>query len=222
VFFCRTEAERNGWRGDFLELDADGGEGGLLQAIDHVELSQPFDYFDEAALFYHSVLGLRPHQSEDIAAPDGLLRSRSVSDATGRLRLALTIPRLGGGASSRLAEIQHVAFATVDALAAARHVRDRGVPLLAVPDNYYEDLAARADLSADMLEALRDLGVLNDAEPSGELLHFFTETIGDRLFFEVIERRGAYGGYGAANSAVRLAAHLQRAGDGDNDRLAAR
>ena len=222
VFFCRTEAERNGWRGDFLELDAERGDGGLLQAIDHVELSQPFDYFDEAALFYRSVLGLQPHRSEDIAGPDGLLRSRSLSDPTGRLRLALTIPRLGGGAPSRLAELQHVAFASEDALTAARHMRDSGVPLLAIPDNYYEDLAARTDLDAEMLEALRDLGVLYDAEPEGELLHFFTETIGDRLFFEVVERRGAYDGYGVANSAVRLAAQLRPNREGDRVRVAAR
>ena len=31
---------------------------GVLRAIDHLALSQPFDYFDEAALFYRSVLGL--------------------------------------------------------------------------------------------------------------------------------------------------------------------
>jgi 4-hydroxyphenylpyruvate dioxygenase len=115
-----------------------------------------------------------------------------------------------------------VAFASEDALAASRHMRDRGVPLLAIPDNYYEDLAARTELSGDMLEVLRDLGVLYDAEPAGELLHFFTETIGNHLFFQVIERRRAYDGYGVANSAVPLAAQVQRAGDSDGVRLAAR
>ncbi len=43
-------------------------------------------------------------------------------------------------------------------------------------------------------------------ERGGELLHFFTPVIGGRVFFEVLERRGGYDGYGASNSAVRLAA----------------
>ena len=58
---------------------------------------------------------------------------------------------------------------------------------------------------------MRELGVLYDADGGGELLHFFTQMIGDRLFLEVVERRGSYDGYGAANSPVRLAAqHRER------------
>ena len=113
-------------------------------------------------------------------------------------------------ASHRLAELQHVAFASHDALAAAARMRDQGVPLLAIPDNYYDDLAARTELGDDTLETLREFGVLYDAGPSGEFLHFFTEMVGGRLFFEVVERRGAYDGYGAANSPVRLSAQLYR------------
>jgi 4-hydroxyphenylpyruvate dioxygenase len=178
-----------------------------LESIDHVVLSQPFDYFDEAALFYRSILGLQPHDSQDLAGPDGLLRSRSVSDPTGRVRLALTVPRLGGE-HGPLAELQHVAFASHDAIALARRMREQGVPLLAIPDNYYDDLAARTELDEKTIERLRELDVLYEDSPTGELLHFFTETIGDRLFFEVVERRGAYDGYGALNSPVRLSAQL--------------
>lgn len=206
VFFCRTDAGPDGWLGDFVELERDGGPGGC--AIDHVVLSQPFDYFDEAALFYRSVLGLEPHASEDVAGPDGLLRSRSVSDRSGRLRLVLNVPRLGGGEHPRLAELQHVAFASSDALGAARRMRERGVPLLDIPDNYYDDLAARTTLEDETIGRLRELGVLYDAGTGGELLHFFTEMVGERLFFEVVERRGAYDGYGSVNSPVRLSAQL--------------
>ncbi len=53
---------------------------------------------------------------------------------------------------------------------------------------------------------MRSLGVLYDAGERGELLHFYTATAGEQLFFEVLERRGGYDGYGAANSPVRLAA----------------
>ncbi len=209
VLFCRTEAGSDGWLGDFVELEPENPGDGALEAIDHVALSQPFDYFDEAALFYRSVLGLRTHESQDLAAPDGLLRSRAISDSSGRLRLAVTVPRLASGANGRLGELQHVAFATGDALGAARTMRERGLPLLPVPDNYYDDLAARTQLDDPLLEMLRELGVLYDADPSGELLHWFTEMVGDRLFFEVVERRGGYGGFGAANSPVRLSVQLR-------------
>jgi 4-hydroxyphenylpyruvate dioxygenase len=211
VFFCHTDAGRDGWLGDFMELEPDHCGNTELRGIDHVVLSQPLDYFDEAALFYRSVLGLQPGDSQDLAGPDGLLRSRAVSDPSGRLRLALTVPRLASGEYGRLGELQHVAFASDDALGAAQAMRARGVPLLAIPDNYYDDLAARTDLADDLLEELRGLGVLYDADASGELLHFFTEMVGDRLFFEVVERRGGYDGYGAANSPVRLSAQLRPA-----------
>ena len=209
IFFCHTDRGTRGWLGDFVALEPEHGDADL-ESIDHVVLSQPFDYFDEAALFYRSILGLQPHDSQDLAGPDGLLRSRSVSDPTGRVRLALTVPRLGGE-HGPLAELQHVAFATHDAIAVARRMREQGVPLLAIPGNYYDDLAARTDLDEDTIEALRELNVLYEGSPAGEFLHFFTETVGDRLFFEVVERRGAYDGYGALNSPVRLSAQLHQA-----------
>ena len=209
VLFCRSGAGGDGWLGDFVELEPKDLGDADIHGIDHIALSQPFDYFDEAALFYSSVLGLRTHGSQDLAAPDGLLRSRAIRDPSGRLRLAVTVPRLGSGAHGRLGELQHVAFATDDALEAARKMRERGLPLLPVPDNYYDDLAARTELDDPMLETLRELAVLYDADAAGEFLHWFTEMVGDRLFFEVVERRGAYGGFGAANSPVRLAVQLR-------------
>jgi 4-hydroxyphenylpyruvate dioxygenase len=192
-----------GWEHDFITV-AEPSPTPL--AIDHVALSQPFDFFDEAVLFYRSVLGLRPHESQELASPDGLIRSRAVSDDERRVRLALNVPLIAGGG----AELQHLAFACDDVLAAARRCRDAGAPLLAISDNYYDDLAARTDLTSERIEQLRELGVLYDRDAHGELLHFFTEVLGDRLFLEVLERVGGYDGYGAANSPVRLAATRPR------------
>ncbi len=46
---------------------------------------------------------------------------------------------------------------------------------------------------------MRGLGILYDAPPGGgELLHFYTAPAGPGLFFEVVERRGGYDGYGVA------------------------
>jgi 4-hydroxyphenylpyruvate dioxygenase len=43
-------------------------------------------------------------------------------------------------------------------------------------------------------------------------LHAYTETLDRRFFLELVERRGGYDGYGAANAAVRLAAHARQRG----------
>ena len=45
------------------------------------------------------------------------------------------------------AGLQHIAFASADVLATARGLRERGVAPLAIPANYYDDLAARCATS---------------------------------------------------------------------------
>jgi 3-dehydroshikimate dehydratase len=204
VFFCRTDSgDAASWLRDFEPVaPANGHAGGALRAIDHVALSQPFHYFDEAVLFYRSVLGLEPRESLELAAPDGLVRSRAVATADGAVRLALNVPLTGGGSGGA----QHVAFASGDVLGVARAMRERGVPPLEIPGNYYDDLVARTDLDPELVATMRALGVLYDRDEHGELLHLHTPVLGGRLSFEVVERRGGYDGYGAANSPVRMAA----------------
>jgi 4-hydroxyphenylpyruvate dioxygenase len=207
IFFCRTdEREPASWLLDFDALAPTGRPApGGIERIDHVALAQPSDYFDEAVLFYRSVLALEPRESLELAAPDGLIRSRAVTNADGSVRLALNVPLLAGD-PPHPAGLQHVALACDDVLAAARGMRERGVTALAIPANYYDDLAARSDLEPDLIDAMRDLGVLYDRDAGGEFLHFYTPIVGGRLFFEVVERRAGYAGYGAANSPVRMAA----------------
>jgi 4-hydroxyphenylpyruvate dioxygenase len=187
--------------------------------VDHVALSQPFDYFDEAALFYRSLLGMCPQGSQEVASPYGLVRSRAVRSPGGGIRLVLNVPLLGGGRLTETAAYQHVAFACPDIFAAARAVRSMGIPALPVPGNYYDDLAARFELDAALIAQLRELGVLYDRDShGGEFLHFYTGMLGRRLFCEVVQRSGGYDGYGAPNTPVRMAAQLHQATMGDLQR----
>jgi 4-hydroxyphenylpyruvate dioxygenase len=220
VFFCHTDASAAsaaaGWLGDFLPLPRPQRPGPpLLTGVDHVALSQPFSGFDEATLFYQSLFGMRPQGSEEIASPYGLVRSRAMRASSGGVRLVLNVPLLGGGRLAETAASQHVAFGCADIFAAARAIRSAGTPTLAVPGNYYEDLAARLGLDAALVSALREHGVLYDRdERGGEFFHFYTVTLGRRLFFEIVQRRGGYDGYGAPNTAVRMAAQLRYAAAG--------
>ncbi|WP_329072353.1 bifunctional sugar phosphate isomerase/epimerase/4-hydroxyphenylpyruvate dioxygenase family protein [Streptomyces sp. NBC_01429] len=217
LFFCGTAADGTtggatggtaGWRGDFPAVPGPGdtgitgtGEPTGLTRIDHVALPQPWHQFDEASLFYRSVLGLEPDESLDLADPFGLVRSRAVSNADGSLRIALNV---APGPGERSARPQHIALATDDIVATARRLRERGAGLLRVPGNYYDDLEARYTWAPGRLAALREYGILYDRDADGEFHHCYTATVG-RVFFEIVQRTGGYRGYGARNAPVRLA-----------------
>lgn len=195
------------WTDDFVPVDggtpAGGPPGrGPVTRVDHLALTQPWHQFDEASLFHRGVLGLSGQESVDVADPYGLHRSRAVTNADGSVRIALGV---GPAPTDDGARVQHIALATDDVAEAARRFRAAGGRLLPIPDNYYEDLAARHDLDTADLAVLRDLGILYDRDERGEFRHCYTETIG-RVFFELVQRDGGYRGYGARNAPVRLAA----------------
>ncbi|WP_410638828.1 TIM barrel protein [Amycolatopsis sp. lyj-346] len=203
VFLCGDD-----WRDDFVPTGETAGGTGVF-GIDHVALTQPFDHFEEAALFYRSVFGLTPSPVTEFAAPFGLVRSRAVVAGEVRLTLEAAVVRRGEWAPA-VPEPQHVAFACTDALAAAAAMRAAGAPLLDIPGNYYDDLEARLDLPPALLAALRERSVLYDRDAQGEFLHFYTALAGARVFFEVVQRIGGYRGFGVANAPVRMAAHRAR------------
>ena len=177
-------------------------------AVDHVGLTQPFDSFDEAALFYHAVLGLELEAVTEVAAPYGLVRTRAVTDADRRVRLALSVSALRrGGWTPGVPEPQYVAFATDDLVATAQWLRTAGAPVLALPANYADDLEARFDLPAELIAAVREHGLMYEEDAAGGYLHLATEVLGGRVFFEVVQRIGGYDGYGTADAPVRMAAH---------------
>ncbi|MFL6119836.1 TIM barrel protein, partial [Actinophytocola sp.] len=210
VFFCHTGDERNDWLADFTRTGARPGE--LLTAVDHVSLTEPFDDFDQSTLFYRTVLGLRAQTATEFAAPFGLIRSRAATDPRHRVRITLNaaVYRRGSWAPA-VPEPQHIAFRTDDAIAAAKAMRALGAPLLPIPGNYYDDLDARLELPPRLLADLRANSVMYDRDEHGEYLHFCTDMLGSRVFFEVVQRVGGYHGYGDAGATpVRMTAHRQR------------
>jgi 4-hydroxyphenylpyruvate dioxygenase len=139
----------------------------------------------------------------EVPGPKGLIRSQSMHTTDGAVRLLLNVaPHVLDGADMP----QHVAFACSDVIGLARAARERGAQFLPVSDNYYDYLAGRFGLDDATVAELRDLGLLYDRDVfGGELVHFYTRTIGT-VFFEFVQRRGGYDGYGIDNAPVRLAA----------------
>jgi 4-hydroxyphenylpyruvate dioxygenase len=149
----------------------------------------------------------------DVADPDGLVRSQAVQ--AGALRVTLNGaqgPRTLAGrflTQSFGAPIQHIAFATDDIIATADRLAALGFQALPIGANYYDDLAARLDLPAERIAALQARNLLYDRDETGtggEFLQLYSRPFGDGMFFEIVERRGTYAGYGAANAPFRLAA----------------
>ncbi|WP_370617657.1 TIM barrel protein [Mumia qirimensis] len=211
MFFCDSTGEES-WLADFEPNGGSPAPAVRLRAIDHVTLTESIDDFDHTALFYRSVLGLVADRSTEVTAPFGLVRSWSASDPSRRLRLGLsTAPLRRGDWAPMVSSPQHIAFATDDALDCATALRASNVPILEMPDNYYDDLAARADLPAELLEKMREHSVLYDRDEGGAFLHFFTEMIGTRVFFEIVQRIGDYAALGGATStSLRVTAHHRR------------
>ncbi|KOX09998.1 bifunctional sugar phosphate isomerase/epimerase/4-hydroxyphenylpyruvate dioxygenase family protein [Nocardiopsis sp. NRRL B-16309] len=215
IFFCAQDPdERQDWLSDFTVPVAGGDDAArvALGGIDHVGLFQPFDHFDEASLFYRSVLGLEPDDGIELAAPDGMVRSRAMSRDGAAPRIALNASLLGRGPYEDVrGGPQHVAFACDDVFAVARAMRTHGFEPLRIPDNYYADLACRTDLEPLAVERMREYGILYDRVGEGEFRHFYTPMLDGRLFLEVVQRTGGYAGYGSANSPFRMAAQRAEA-----------
>ncbi|MET0713362.1 MAG: sugar phosphate isomerase/epimerase and 4-hydroxyphenylpyruvate domain-containing protein, partial [Mycetocola sp.] len=213
MFFGRVDPSGTpGWVKEFTN-SSPPSSGPLVSGVDHVNLAQSWRHFDAAVLFCTSVLALEPQPSLDVAAPTGLVRSQVMRSKDGAARLVLNLAPSDTAEQTVLP--QHVAFSSTDALAVARRARERGLAFLPIGNNYYDDLHARYNLDATFLEELRDLQLMYDRDENGEFLHFYTEPL-DSVFFEVVERRHGYDGFGAANAPVRLAAqHTQRLDGGE-------
>ncbi|MGX5358155.1 bifunctional sugar phosphate isomerase/epimerase/4-hydroxyphenylpyruvate dioxygenase family protein [Kocuria sp. KH4] len=211
IFFCRRPDHGvPPWLGEF-GADEELDPASLVTGVDHINMAQPWQHYDEAVLFYTSVLALAAQPAQEVPGPSGLVRSQVMrsSDAAVRLPLNVAPAAAKQGSFVGAAYPEHVALACTDVVAAARRARRRGLELLPVPQNYYEDLTARLDLDEEFVASLQELDLLYDRDAEGEFLHFYTGTLGT-VFFEVVERRGGYAGFGAPNAPVRLAAQYRR------------
>jgi 4-hydroxyphenylpyruvate dioxygenase len=198
-----------------LPLGRTAGEAGLV-VIDHVAQTMNYEEMLTWILFYTSIFRTRKLPMVDVADPGGLVRSQVIESDDGTLRLTLN------GAQSRktlaghfIAEsfgssIQHLAFRTGDIFATADTMRERGFRALEISPNYYDDLEARFSLEASLTDRLRAGHILYDRDEAGEYFQFYSTNYGEGFFFEVVERRCGYRGYGAANAPFRIAAQKRQ------------
>jgi 4-hydroxyphenylpyruvate dioxygenase len=200
------------WEIEFRPTPRGGAAGAGLVAIDHVAQTMNYEEMLTWLLFYTSIFDARKTAMVDVVDPAGLVRSQVIENQTGSLRLTLN------GAENRrtlagrfIAEsfgsaVQHVAFATADIFSTADALASRGFRPLEIQANYYDDLEARFGLEPAFTDRLRAANILYDRDDGGEFFQLYSPSYGEGFFFEIVERRDGYAGYGATNAPFRIAA----------------
>jgi 4-hydroxyphenylpyruvate dioxygenase len=212
IYFLDDHAElARVWEVEFVPEATTAATAGLGR-IDHVAQTMNYDEMLTWVLFYRSIFATRKSPVVDVADPSGLVRSQVIENDSGSLRLTLNGAEnnrtLAGHfvANTFGSSIQHLAFASDDIFASAEAMRASGLKVLEISANYYADLEARLGLDPEFTGRIKALNILYDRDEGGEFFQFYSHTHGEGFFFEIVERRGSYRGYGAPNAPFRIAA----------------
>ncbi|MDE2016909.1 MAG: sugar phosphate isomerase/epimerase and 4-hydroxyphenylpyruvate domain-containing protein [Hyphomicrobiales bacterium] len=195
--------------------------GTTLTRVDHVSQTMRHEETLTWVLFYRALFRSSSPPLAEVVDPGGVVQSQVVEsgvpdDGRGGARFVVNASQSARTMSSRFLEesfgsgVQHVALAADDLRATVRRFRAAGGRLLPIPANYYDDLAARADLSEADVAELKSLDIMWDRDAGGAFLQAYTVALDDGFFFELVQRDG-YRGYGAPNAGVRLAAQARLA-----------
>jgi len=212
----KTGLDRH-WEVDFESIDrpSDAVDAGL-RTVDHISQSMHFEEMLSWLLFYTSLLNAKKTPAQTVIDPGGVVQSQVIETPNGTVRLILNASQSRQTLSSRFLEklfgsgVQHVALNTDDIFSTVERLQANGVELLPIPENYYDDLEARTDLTSTDIERLRSGHILYDTEERSEYFQVYTQILDGGFFFEIVERRN-YQGFGAVNAPIRLAAQTQLA-----------
>jgi len=212
IYFIDGKSELSRiWEIDFRPIDIDAPEAGLTRT-DHIAQTMNYEEMLTWLLFYTSIFRTSKSPTVDVVDPGGLVRSQVIESEDGALRLTLNGAEnrktLAGHfiAESFGSSVQHLAFACDDIFATAARLQALGFQALNISRNYYDDLEARFGLDAALTDRLRHSNILYDRDGTGEYFQIYSRNFGEGFFFEIVERRGGYKGYGAANAPFRIAA----------------
>ncbi|MAN75926.1 MAG: 3-keto-5-aminohexanoate cleavage protein [Rhizobiales bacterium] len=208
----KTELARV-WETEFTPVGTlDAPDMGITH-VDHVGQTMNYEELLTWLLFYTTLFDTHKTPMLDVVDPAGLVRSQVIENDNGTIRFTLN----GADQRSTLAghfisesfgsSVQHIAFASSDILETAQALRATGFAFLEISPNYFADLQARFGLDDAFVDQLRTGNILYDRDDTGgEYLQLYSRLYGDGFFFEIVERRNGYNGYGAANAQFRTAA----------------
>ena len=187
-----------------------------LRRIDHVAQTMRYQDMQSWLTYYLTTFRMEKADVVDVVDPSGLIQSQALSSPEGEVRLNLN----GAGADPTFARtflskgpgagVQHIAFATDDIFETSARLSAAKFRRLQIAANYYDDLQVTFNLDDTTVADLKQGNILYDRDGRGEYFQIYSTALWDGFFFEVVERRGGYEGYGARNAPVRLAAQMQQ------------
>ncbi|HEX7871621.1 MAG TPA: TIM barrel protein [Sphingobium sp.] len=202
------------WAREFTALEA--GEPDVTahaRGIDHLAAVVHNDEFLSWQLYWRALFGLDARAAQDVIDPSGLVHSQALQSIDGRFRVTLNASDARETLSARFLDhgfgggYQHLALTTDDIFATADALRAEGAAMLDIPASYYDDLSARFGFDDALVARMADHGILYDEDADGAgYWQLYSRAFDKLFFFEFVQRVDGYGGYGAPNAGVRLAA----------------
>ena len=183
-----------------------------LRRIDHVAQTMRYGEMQSWLLYYLSTFEMTKSPIVNVADPSGIVRSQAIETPEGDVRLNLNgaadaQTMAGSFVSGRPgAGVQHIAVQTDDIFETSSQLAEAGFARLHIPRNYYSDTQAAFDLDDARTAQLQAHNILYDEDEYGGYYQLYGQAIFDGFFFEIVQRKGRYAGYGARNAPVRLAA----------------
>ena len=204
------------WDIEFLPTDsASSVQPSGIRRIDHVAQTMHYQEMQSWLTYYLTTFEMEKARVVDVADRSGLVLSQALASPEGEVRLNLN----GAGeqrtfAGAFLADgfgagVQHIALSTDDIFETSEKLRENNFERLPIAANYYDDLKARFGIDDELLNNLRKGNILYDQDGNAEYFQIYSVPIFNGLFFEIVERRGGYQGYGARNAPIRLAAQME-------------
>lgn len=186
-----------------------------LRRIDHVAQTMHYHEMQSWLTYYTSTFEMEKTTVVDVADPAGVVLSQAIASPEGEIRLNLN--GVDGGrtfAGAFLADqfgagVQHIAFQTDDIFETSSHLARAGFSRLRIPECYYRDLRVHFGLDDSLVGRMQEGHILYDRNSDGEYFQIYSTPIFQGFFFEIVERRGGYQGYGVRNAPVRLAAQAR-------------
>jgi 4-hydroxyphenylpyruvate dioxygenase len=210
LLYLAASKEMEGiWSREFVPAGS-AAESAFLERIDHIAYTMSYEEMLSATLLYRSVFGMKSTTPTVIADQGGLVKSYVMQTEHQAVCLALNSSQAEGTLSNRVMRkyagtgVQHIAFSCLDIFAVASALAEAGIETMPVPQNYYDDIAARFQLSPDLLKNMQSFGILYDEDEYGSFFQLYTKHFRQRFAFEIVQRRG-YRGFGAPNAPVRTA-----------------
>jgi 4-hydroxyphenylpyruvate dioxygenase len=183
-----------------------------LRRIDHLAQTMRHEDMQSWLLFYLSTFDMRKSPVVDVHDPAGHVHSQAIQTPEGEIRLNLNGTEPGQTVAGAFiadkfgAGVQHIALLSDDIFETSALLAASGFQRLAIPSNYYAHIQSTYDLDEAVVARIKAGNILYSRTDGGEFFQIYSLPILGGFFFEIVERRNGYTGFGARNAPIRIAA----------------